>query len=47
MLNKKQVEKNFPDWNNGYIKKTLILRFMIYPGQFENVPTYGESILDL
>ena len=23
--------KKFPDWNNGYIKKTLILRFMIYP----------------
>jgi MoaA/NifB/PqqE/SkfB family radical SAM enzyme len=28
---------NFPDWDNGYIKKTLILRFMVYPEQFENI----------
>lgn len=27
----------FPDWDNGYIKKTLILRFMVYPGQMENI----------
>ena len=29
--------KKFPDWDTGYIKKTLILRFMVYPGQFETV----------
>ena len=28
---------NFPDWDNGVVRKTLILRFMVYPGQFENV----------
>ena len=27
----------FPNWDTGYIKKTLILRFMVYPEQFKNI----------
>ena len=37
--------KKFPDWNTGYIKKTLILRFMVYPGQFENVERMEKAFL--
>ena len=38
--------KKFPDWNTGYIKKTLILRFMVYPGQFENVERMEKAFRD-
>lgn len=36
----------FPDWDTGYIKKTLILRFMVYPGQFENVERMEQAFRD-
>ena len=36
----------FPDWENGYVKKTLILRFMIYPGQFETVARMEKAFRD-
>lgn len=38
--------QKFPDWNIGYVKKTLILRFMIYPGQFENVKRMEKAFRD-
>lgn len=36
----------FPDWDKGYVKKTLILRFMVYPGQFENVERMEKAFRD-
>lgn len=36
----------FPDWDNGYIKKTLILRFMVYPEQFENIERMEKAFRD-
>lgn len=38
--------KKFPDWDTGYIKKTLILRFMVYPGQFETVARMEKAFRD-
>jgi MoaA/NifB/PqqE/SkfB family radical SAM enzyme len=37
---------NFPNWDNGYINKTLILRFMVYPGQFENIEKMEKAFRD-
>ena len=39
-------DKKFPDWDTGYIKKTLILRFMVYPGQFETVARMEKAFRD-
>ena len=38
--------KKFPDWDNGYVKKTLILRFMVYPEQFENIERMEKAFRD-
>ena len=37
---------NFPDHDRGYIPKTLILRFMVYPGQFANMERMEKAFLD-
>ena len=38
--------KKFPDWDNGYVKKTLILRFMVYPEQFKNIERMEKAFRD-
>lgn len=43
---KQKKNKNFPDWNNGYVEKTLILRFMVEPSQLKNIKKM-ESIFKL
>lgn len=38
--------KQFPNWDEGYVKKTLILRFMVYPEQFENIERMEKAFRD-
>ena len=37
---------DFPNWDNGFVRKNLILRFMVYPGQFENVERMEKAFRD-
>jgi MoaA/NifB/PqqE/SkfB family radical SAM enzyme len=41
-----QSGKRFPDEDQGYVRKTLILRFMVYPGQFENAARMEKAFRD-
>lgn len=45
-LDQEEGEKQFPDWDKGYIKKTLILRFMVYPEQFKNIERMEKAFRD-
>lgn len=38
--------KVFPNWDEGYVEKNFILRFMVYPGKFPDIERMEQAFRD-
>ena len=41
-----ESDRVFPNWDEGYVQKNLILRFMVYPGKFDHIEKMEKAFRD-